>query len=380
MTSEITIESASIAVRAYGADLGRIFLERSDEIRGLLLATIAQEHVLLLGPPGTAKSALALSFAAGIGWSSFVRLLGRTTVPEELFGPYSLLGLESDRFERVVAGYLPTAEVAFVDEIFKGSSAILNGLLTVLNERAFDNGATRARIPLRLAIGASNELPQEEGLSALYDRFMLRFWVDYLRDETAFESMILSEMDAQPTLDPANFAVLTAALSTVDVRGVVPAILAIRNALAEERIVPSDRRWRKAVGLVRASAVLDGRTTANKRDLAVLCDCLWERPEHRDTIRGIVAKLRNPELAKSETLLQAVRSEIAKVPTGSQIAPSEVSKTQAVLFELGKMLEEAHNVDKAAGDPDVHAVYLTIAREAKAFRDRCLKSTAGLKV
>lgn len=197
------------------------------QVRLLLLAALCGEHLLLLGPPGTAKSELSRRLSSLTGGRYYERLLTRFSVPEELFGPLSMRGdelfsccgsmvyvcalydgyilalhpltynilsphpsahihphtpiptqphpgLENDQYVRQIDGYLPTAEVAFVDEIFKANSAILNALLTLLNERLFDNGNQRFEVPLLCLVGASNELPESEELDALYDRFLIR--------------------------------------------------------------------------------------------------------------------------------------------------------------------------------------------------------------
>jgi MoxR-like ATPase len=153
-------------------------VERRQVLRLSLLAALAGEHTLLIGPPGTAKSALARRIHLAFREARyFERLLTRFTVPEELFGPLSIRALEEDRYERHVAGFLPDAEVAFIDEVFKANSAILNALLTLLNEREFDNGAGRVRCPLISVIGATNQVPEDEVAEAFFDRFLLRLTV-----------------------------------------------------------------------------------------------------------------------------------------------------------------------------------------------------------
>ena len=155
--------------------LERGLVERRQSVRLCLLCALAGEHTLLIGPPGTAKSELARRlhtvFREG---RYFERLLTRFTVPEELFGPLSIKALEQDRYERHTDGFLPDASIAFIDEVFKANSAILNALLTLLNEREFDNGAGRQRCPLISAVGATNEVPEDEVADAFFDRFLLR--------------------------------------------------------------------------------------------------------------------------------------------------------------------------------------------------------------
>ncbi|KFE69591.1 putative 2-component regulator [Hyalangium minutum] len=244
-----------------------------------------------MGPPGTAKSELARRLKLAFQDAPlFERLLTRFTVPEELFGPLSIKALEEDRYHRQTGGYLPSAAFAFLDEIFKANSAILNSLLTLLNEREFDNGTERVRTPLICVVGASNELPDGEELHALYDRFLLRCRVPPVSAE-GFDALL--DLRGTQPIQPKQELLLTraeleefrAAASTVVVPPEVKALLkALRAFLEGQQIAVSDRRWRKIVYLLQVSALSHGRTEVSVWDAWLLQHCTWELPEQREAI------------------------------------------------------------------------------------------------
>lgn len=312
-----TLADAAAEARALGTDLARAFCERDAEIACLLTALVAEEHVLLLGDPGTGKSALTNAFAGALGAPTFTLLFTRYTVPEEVFGPVSLQGLERDEYRRVTTGYAPDAQVWFLDEIFKANSAILNSLLTGLNERVFDNGGRRSAIPLEICIGASNELAQDDSLGALSDRFVLRRWVSYVKDRDALRGLLLagSKPRVTATLSREALTVLRAARAQVDVEPVIDAILDVKAELsAKHGIVPSDRRWGKAVKLVQAQAALAGRTVATGDDLLVLADALWDEPEERAAIYATIARMADPDLHSALVLYDVAVEQAGKIP------------------------------------------------------------------
>lgn len=265
--------------------LGVGLLERGTQVRLALLAALAGEHLLLIGPPGTAKSDLARRLSGAFtGAAYFERLLTRFSVPEELFGPLSLASLEQDRYERKIEGYLPTASFAFIDEIFKANSAILNALLTLLNEREYDYGAGRIRTPLISVIAASNEIPQEDFLAAFYDRFLVRCEVKPIRDD-AFPALLGMKNASRKHLDPAlqitrdEWVVWHAARDKVLLTPEVIEWLAqLRAHLQQHDIHLSDRRWHRIVGLLKTSAFTNGRDAINLCDLWLTQFCAVDRP------------------------------------------------------------------------------------------------------
>lgn len=280
--------------------LQRGLVERDVEVRLLLLAALSGEHILLIGPPGTAKSEVGRRLSKVIQGTYFERLLTRFSVPEELFGPLSMRALEEDKYLRQTRGYLPEAEVAFIDEIFKANSAILNTLLTILNERLFDNGSARIPIPLVSLVGASNELPESEELAALYDRFLLRRQVRQVSAGGLTEMLdyyAQGGSDSEEEIDLMNGHALTkedfrltreSALRSVRVPQSVIQLLADLRVYLQEQVEPpvyvSDRRLVKAVGLMQVAAYCNGRSQVTEYDCWLLQHVLWQRPEESQKI------------------------------------------------------------------------------------------------
>ena len=312
-------ESIQPAIRAALERLTEGLVGRDEQARCLLMAALCCEHVLLIGPPGTAKSELARRLRALVGGRYFERLLTRFTVPEELFGPLSLAALDEGRYLREVDGYLPTATVAFLDEVFKANSAILNALLTLLNERAFDQGAHRLAVPLATLVAASNEVPADESLRAFLDRFLFRCAVAPVADD-AFEALLRSGdapagmaaaariTDEGPDADTdasraamscAERPVLSAALLRRLARSadrvalpatIVEALYALRGLLAEAAIEVSDRRWVQTVRVLRVAAATQGRDEVVDVDLWLLRWLLAADAEQAGRIESWVAE------------------------------------------------------------------------------------------
>jgi MoxR-like ATPase len=278
-------------------ELNTNFKEREDEIAGSLLALLSGEHVLLLGPPGTAKSLMARTICGCIqDGGFFYYLLTRFTTPEEVFGPLSLADLQADRYNRKTEGYLPVANVAFLDEIFKANSSILNSLLTILNERRFHNGSQLIEVPLVTVYGASNELPEkDENLDALYDRFLFRYFVNFVQDENNFKALVSrigDDFTPDTELSMDRLKRINEEAKDLDVDpDVLETMVTIRDDLRSKDHYVSDRRWKKIMKVLKiASHGLD-RGGVDRSMVPLLQHMIWDDPEQRETIRNMLLDL-----------------------------------------------------------------------------------------
>ena len=284
--------------------------EKETELSLSLLAALAGESVILLGPPGVAKSMVARRLKLAFdGASSFEYLMSRFSTPDEIFGPVSISKLkDSDKYERNTEGYLPTADVVFLDEIWKAGPAIQNTLLTVINEKLFRNGDTEVHLPLKLLLAASNELPtQGEGLEALWDRFIIRIECGNIKDVSRFNAMLLDNTvdddievkdGLQITDEEYNnwdkainmLAVSEEVLRVINV--IRKSLDSVTIAQTDERhnVYVSDRRWKKIVRLLRTSAFVHDRNEVTADDLLPIYNCLWQEPEECEGIRAIVIR------------------------------------------------------------------------------------------
>lgn len=346
-------------VRAAVSILQKGLLERETEVRLMLLAALCGEHLLLLGPPGTAKSELSRRLASITAGAYYERLLTRFSVPEELFGPLSMRGLENDLYVRKTDGYLPTAEVAFIDEIFKANSAILNALLTLLNERMFDNGNERLDVPLLCLVGASNELPESEELDALYDRFLIRRQVAQV---SSAQLPTLARIAAGTPLqsdESAESAPQGATLSMDDYRGsakaavsqvtvpdtVISVLTALRDHLqdkCEPPVYVSDRRFMKAINMLQVAAYADGRSQVNEYDCLLLEFVFGQRPDDAQKVKTYVLEniSSDPELQKAEILFLGSFGRACEYLSSGNA--EKLSDTKETVASMAQLLESKH--------------------------------------
>lgn len=376
-------------------EMNRGIYEKETEISLSLLAALAGESIILLGPPGVAKSMVARQLKTAFREAqSFEYLMSRFSTPDEIFGPVSIQKLKtSDTYERAVEGYLPTADVVFLDEIWKAGPAIQNTLLTVINEKIFRNGNREMHLPLKLLVAASNELPAKgEGLEALWDRFVIRIESRPIKLEKNFRAMLLeSHADfsgSTGVLGHADFAdnadfsdlKITAEeyaewaekICKIGVKEeVLDAISAIRKSLravdvdeaAERRnIYVSDRRWKNIVRLLRTSAFMQDREEVDICDLLPIYHCLWQEPEERDAIRNIVIRaLFSPFADKLVEMKNALAEDIKyhrvrRNPEDGRDYEGEIENLSDGLSSLERQLGE--NLFASADDKAEISAYL----------------------
>ena len=388
-------------------EMNRGIYEKETEISLSLLAALAGESIILLGPPGVAKSMVARQLKTAFRDArSFEYLMSRFSTPDEIFGPVSIQKLKtSDTYERAVEGYLPTADVVFLDEIWKAGPAIQNTLLTVINEKIFRNGNREIHLPLKLLVAASNELPAKgEGLEALWDRFVIRIESRPIKLEKNFRAMLLdSHADfLGPTdfTDSTDFSGFTGGLGHADFADnadfsdlkitseeyaewaekickigvkeeVLDAISAIRKSLravnvdeaAERRnIYVSDRRWKNIVRLLRTSAFMQDREEVDICDLLPIYHCLWQEPEERDAIRSIVIRaLFSPFAEKLVEMKNALAEDIRyhrvrRNPDDGRDYEGEIETLSDGLTSLERQLGE--NLFVSSDDKTEISVYL----------------------
>jgi MoxR-like ATPase len=268
------------------------FVGRDEVIDLIALAVVAGEHLFLYGPPGTAKSALIRQFAGAVRGRYFEYMLTRFSEPNEVFGPIDLVRLREGVVATVTAGMLPEAEFVFLDELFNANSAILNNLLTVLNERIYRRGAETHRLPMLSLFSASNHLPEDEALRALFDRFLLRCHVENLKREAMPQLLAagwaLERLNgAETTLSAAELQALARQVYEVDLSAVTELYGDVVFKVRDLGIAFTDRRSIKVLKLLAASALLCGRTQATPSDLWVL-RYVWDREEQIGPLAGLV--------------------------------------------------------------------------------------------
>ena len=360
-------QAMSERLRQVAATLEGQFLGKDEIIRLLLIATVAGEHCVLLGPPGTAKSALIRSLAELMQARYFEYLLTRFTEPNEIFGPVDIAAFREGQYRRNTAGMLPEAEVVFLDEVFKSNSAILNALLTLLNERRFTSGGQVMRCPLISVFAASNEVPSDETLNAIFDRFLLRVRSDNL-DAYHFNELLekgiglevrqLSGQKPQPLLSARELADMGKDFGRR--MAFSDAFLSAYKGLAfqirAEGVSLSDRRVVKMLKLFAASAFLDGRQSADASDFFILKH-IWNSEDQADILDGIVQPVleafyrEHPDRRRVGALGVGIEALAGEVDRIRQILTGAAALGDVQLFSQLKALGEIKSALATLNDP-----------------------------
>lgn len=287
------------------AHLKETFIGKDDIIDLLGICLVGRENLFLLGPPGTAKSAMVRELSKLLRGNTFEYLLTRFTEPNEIFGPFDIRRLREGELVTNTEGMLPEANLVFLDELLNANSAILNSLLMALNERIFRRGRETRALPALMIVGASNHLPEDEALQALFDRFLIRVRCDNVDPERlsavldAGWKLEKKEPSTQPGIDCDDIARLQAMIGTIDLQGVRTPYLELIRQLRNAGVAVSDRRAVKLQRLIAASALLCRRTAAIPSDLWVL-RYIWDTEEQREVIAGIINGIVEADASEAE--------------------------------------------------------------------------------
>jgi MoxR-like ATPase len=319
------------------------FVGRHEEALVITLALLTGEHAVLIGEPGTAKSAMARRSADLLDVKFFKYLLTKFTEPSELFGPLDIRALRQGSYRRITTGKLPEAEIAFLDEIFNANSAVLNSILSIMQERVLYDGYTEIKVPLWTLVGASNRVPEEPELEALYDRFLFRQNVRPL-DEEAWESLIdaawkleMGNVERPPkVMGMEDLRMLNSLLFKVDLTPVKSKLLRLFMIMNEKELHISDRRKGKIMKAVAAHALLNGRLQATESDLVVLKYTVPRDVDDFDKVNTILIE----ELKTKERILRELE-EIAANVRASERSVAQLEAFDPRLLDIYKNLKVA---------------------------------------
>jgi MoxR-like ATPase len=350
-------------------ELNRIFVERNETIRGIILATLAKTNILLLGPAGVAKSALIKQWNRRIKNAVYFEwLLTKFSTPEELFGPPSFKAIENDQYRRVTSGKLSdeSTNTAFIDEIFKANSSILNSMLTILNERIFYNDGAPTKLNLFTIAGASNEVPEtDDNLDAFFDRFLLKYHIEYIKEDGNFARMLENDLDAEPENFITKQEILEAqeAIKTIKFSNEMMQIyIKMRKTLSTESFHVSDRTYKLVINLLKAQAWLSGRESVDTPDFEILKHVVWTLPDQKKRAQGLILDIIAPEKKRILELLENCRETYANVLTKKQSkerhneamealhklkdASKEIEKLKNIMVQRGASLEDVDAAEK----------------------------------
>ena len=352
------LQSAQAKMAQIGLEMNQLFVERDELIKLMLLAITTGTNLLMLGPPGTGKSAITYELCKRVENANYFQwMLNKTSDPSEILGPFSVKEMENDKFMRITAGKLPEAHIAFMDEVFKSNAPTLNALLTIMNEHIFYNDGKAVDIPLISMFGASNEPPEDETLDAMYDRFIFRMNLSYIHDAANKKRMHSNYIDmragllgltSKTTITLSELQALQNATMTVKVpKDIINKFIRLVNDLDKQAIHISDRRQNECFKVMQGSAVLRGSDTVGLDDFKSLVYVLWEKEEHIPIIESTILKMVNPYDDRFKELKNSfgqIKTDIENIADNSQKAKKSIESKGAIeklVSKTNKLINEA---------------------------------------
>ena len=376
------LQSAQAKMSQIFVEMNNLFVERDELIKLMELAIVTGTNLLMLGPPGTAKSAITYELCGRIENANYFQwMLNKTSDPSEILGPFSVKEMENDKFMRITTGKLPEAHIAFMDEVFKSNAPTLNALLTIMNEHIFYNDGKPVEVPLISMFGASNEPPEDESLDAMYDRFIFRMNVQYIHDAANKKRMHSNYVDNRAgllnlvnktTITLAEVQALQAAAKVVKVpKDIINKFIRLISDLDRQAVHISDRRQNECFKVMQGSAVLAGRNSVTLDDFKSLVYVLWEKEEHIPLIESSILKMVNPYDDRFKELKEnfnQVKTDIESITDSSQKSKKAIESKgviEKIASKTNKLINEATKNGKDVA-------------EFIEFRDNMVKYNQGL--
>ena len=352
------LQSAQAKMSQIFVEMNNLFVERDELIKLMELAIVTGTNLLMLGPPGTAKSAITYEMCGRIENANYFQwMLNKTSDPSEILGPFSVKEMENDKFMRITTGKLPEAHIAFMDEVFKSNAPTLNALLTIMNEHIFYNDGKPVEVPLISMFGASNEPPEDESLDAMYDRFIFRMNVQYIHDAANKKRMHSNYVDSRAgllnmvnktTITLEEVQALQAAAKTVKVpKDIINKFIRLISDLDRQAVHISDRRQNECFKVMQGSAVLAGRNNVTLDDFKSLIYVLWEKEEHIPLIESSILKMVNPYDDRFKELKEnfnQVKTDIESITDSSQKSKKAIESKgviEKIASKTNKLINEA---------------------------------------
>lgn len=376
------LQSAQAKMAQIGVEMNQAFVEREELIKLMQLAVTTGTNLLMLGPPGTAKSNITYDLCGRIENANYFQwMLNKTSDPSEILGPFSVKAMENDRFLRITTGKLPEAHIAFMDEVFKSNAPTLNALLTIMNEHIFYNDGKANDIPLISMFAASNEPPEDESLDALYDRFIFRMNVQYVHDAANKKRMHSNYVDnragllglaGKTTITLEELQALQTASKAVKVpKDIINKFIRLISDLDRQAIHVSDRRQNECFKVMQGSAVLRGSNTVGLDDFRSLIYVLWEKEEHIPIIESTILKMVNPYDDRFRELkdnFNQVKNDIEGITDATLKSKKSIESKGVIEKIVGKVNKLINEATKGGKD----------TTEFTAFRDEMIKYNQNL--